>query len=313
LNNPLIYTDPNGEWFGIDDLIAAVAGFVYNYLDHGISTGNWGWDAVKTGLIGAGASWLSYNTLGGYSFASNYFQSSMNFDFRSGSNQSGMGINFSVGTQWNFPVNYTAHSGAYYFWENEDLMGNDLSGWETRYGSEWSVPNAFSYSGTVFNSSWSGQQTTNLITVGNSNFNIKYENDMEPGGIFNAIPFVPKGDGDRYQTAAAQINIGPFGIGTNMMTGDPGPTGNKQYDPINGKDTYVAHDGYDPNSHRMGTFYFKIGPFRFGRNSEGIRKVFQNQFAHDFLTGGESKWFEVLNLKSRWYWGYGYSGGSTLW
>jgi hypothetical protein len=49
------------------------------------------------------------------------------------------------------------------------------------------------------------------------------------------------------------------------------------------------------------------------RNSEGIRKVFQNQFAHDWLTGGQSKWFEVLNLKPRWYWGFGYSGGSTLW
>jgi hypothetical protein len=28
---------------------------------------------------------------------------------------------------------------------------------------------------------------------------------------------------------------------------------------------------------------------------------------------GQSKWFEVLNLKPRWYWGFGYSGGSTLW
>jgi hypothetical protein len=86
-----------------------------------------------------------------------------------------------------------------------------------------------------------------------------------------------------------------------MITGDAGFMGNKQYEPVNGKDTYVAHDGYDPNNYRMGTFYFKIGPFRFGRNSESIRSVFQNQFAHDFLTGGQSKWFEVFDLNGFWY------------
>jgi hypothetical protein len=205
------------------------------------------------------------------------------------------------------------HGGASYYWQNTDLMGNDMSGWETRYGSEWSVKNAFSYSGTTFNNGWSGQQTTNLITVGNSNFNVKYENDMKPEGIFSYIPLVPKGDGDRYRIAVAQINIGPFGIGTNMITGDAGPDRFNHWKEIEGHRVYEAYDGYNPNSHRMGTFYFKIDTFRFGRNSEGIRKVFQNQFAHDFLSGGKSLWYEVLNLKSRWYWGFDYSGGSTLW
>jgi RHS repeat-associated protein len=312
VNNPLIYTDPNGEWFGIDDLIVAIAGFAVNYINHGITTGNWGWKAVGAGLMGAGVSWLSYNTLGSYSFVTNGLQFGTNIDYRSGSNQSGIGVNFSVGT-YSLPINYSLHGGASYYWGNTDLMGNDLSGWETRYGSEWSVRDAFSYSETVFNSSWSGQQTTNLITVGNSSYNVKYENDMKPAGIFSYIPFVPKGDGDRYRTAAAQINIGPFGIGTNMITGDAGPDKNETAEMIDGHLTYVPNNGYNPNSHRMGTFYFKIGPFRFGRNSEGIRKVFQNQFAHDFLTGGQSNWFEVLNLKPLWYWGFGYSGGSTLW
>jgi RHS repeat-associated protein len=312
LNNPLIYTDPTGEWFGIDDLIVAVAGFVANYVNHGITTGNWGWRAVGAGLAGAGVSWLSYNTLGAYSFVANGLQFGANIDYRSGSNQSGVGIDFSAGS-YNLPLNYTLRAGASYYWENTDLMGNDMSGWETRYGSEWSVRDAFSYSGTVFNSSWSGRQTTNLITVGNSSFNVKYENDMEPRGIFNYIPLVPKGDGDRYHTAAAQINIGPFGIGTNMITGDAGPYRFNHWKEIDGHKVYEAYDDYNPNSHRMGIFYFRIGTFRFGRNSEEIRKVFQNQFAHDFLTGGKSLWFEVLNLKPKWYWGFGYNGGSTLW
>jgi hypothetical protein len=49
------------------------------------------------------------------------------------------------------------------------------------------------------------------------------------------------------------------------------------------------------------------------RNSENVRHVFQNRFAHDFMTGGETKWFRVLDLQPRWWWGFGYSGGGTLW
>ena len=64
LNNPLLYCDQSGEWFGIDDLFIAAAGFVAGYLSNAISTGNWGWSSVKSGLIGAGMCWLGYNTAG---------------------------------------------------------------------------------------------------------------------------------------------------------------------------------------------------------------------------------------------------------
>jgi hypothetical protein len=63
----------------------------------------------------------------------------------------------------------------------------------------------------------------------------------------------------------------------------------------------------------MGTFCFRIGSFKVGRNSENIRHIFQNRFAHDFMTGGKTKWFEVLDLKPKWYWGFGYGSGGTLW
>ena len=178
-----------------------------------------------------------------------------------------------------FPVSYRVHAGATYFWKNEDLMGNNMSGWETRYGAEWGIsgymfgiPVAYTYGGTTFNSKWSGKQTTNLHTLGNPLINIKYENDMVPEGFFKHIPLVPKGDGDRYRTAAAEFNFFGLGIGTKIMTGDAGPyrseDGNWEY--INGKKTYVANNGYNPNDYRMGIFYFKVGPFRFGKNSDSL-------------------------------------------
>ena len=198
--------------------------------------------------------------------------------------------------------------------------GNNMSGWETRYGGEWGISfgPAFQvkYGGTTFNSKWSGKQTSNLFTFGNPLINLKYENDMDLG--FN-IPGVPRGDGDRYRTAAVQINVGPFGIGTNMVTGDAGKNRweDGHWEVINGHKTYIPYedsngDYYNPDNYRNGIFYFKIGPFRLGWNSENTRKEFQNQFAHDFLTGGKSYWFNVLDLKPKFYWGLGYSGGGTL-
>ncbi|MDL2223680.1 hypothetical protein LJB98_06280, partial [Bacteroidales bacterium OttesenSCG-928-M11] len=64
LNNPLLYTDPSGEWFGIDDLLIAAVGFAVGYVGHGISTGNWGWSAIAAGGMGAASAWLGYNTAG---------------------------------------------------------------------------------------------------------------------------------------------------------------------------------------------------------------------------------------------------------
>jgi len=285
LNNPLIYTDPDGE---NPFLIAA--------LIYGLFFTDIGYDIQKT-----------------------ISPVAVKVDLRLFNNQGGIGIDASIGVPQMFPVSYRVHAGATYFWKNEDLMGNNLSGWETRYGAEWGisgymfgVPVAYTYGGTTFNSKWSGKQTTNLMTLGNPFINLKYENDSEPVGPFKYIPFVPKGDGDRYRTAAAEINFFGLGIGTKMITGDAGPNRTKNAQYINGHWTYVEDGEYNPNSYRMGIFYFKVGPFRFGKSSENTRKIFQNQFAHDFLMGGGSKWFEVLSLKPKWYWGFGYSGGSTL-
>ncbi len=46
--------------------------------------------------------------------------------------------------------------------------------------------------------------------------------------------------------AAAQFNIGPFGIGTKMMTGDAGPNRTENAQFINGHWTYVEDGEYNP-------------------------------------------------------------------
>ncbi|MBI2417888.1 MAG: RHS repeat-associated core domain-containing protein [Ignavibacteriales bacterium] len=63
-NNPVSRTDPTGLWFGIDDLIVSSVAFVTGYVQHGLSTNNWGKDALASGGIAAGSAWLGYNTGG---------------------------------------------------------------------------------------------------------------------------------------------------------------------------------------------------------------------------------------------------------
>lgn len=60
VNNPLVYTDPSGHWFGIDDLFAAVVGAVVGGVSAAISGDN----ILEGAAIGAAAGWVTYNTCG---------------------------------------------------------------------------------------------------------------------------------------------------------------------------------------------------------------------------------------------------------
>jgi len=93
-----------------------------------------------------------------------------------------------------------------------------------------------------------------MITVGGPFANIKYENGMELPKLNFIAPLVPLGDGDRYRTAAVQVNVGPIGMGTNMITGDPGPRKGERetFKEKKGHDIYIKNtvDGfeYDPDT-----------------------------------------------------------------
>jgi RHS repeat-associated protein len=63
-NNPIIGYDEDGRWFLIDDLIASAIGFTISYVSTGLTTDNWGKEAIVNGLVGAGAAWVGWNTGG---------------------------------------------------------------------------------------------------------------------------------------------------------------------------------------------------------------------------------------------------------
>ncbi len=65
MNNPLKYTDPNGEFAIIPILIVAGAAMVGGYVTYGVVTGNWGFKAVTTGLSSGAFATIGFLTMGG--------------------------------------------------------------------------------------------------------------------------------------------------------------------------------------------------------------------------------------------------------
>lgn len=281
LNNPLKYTDPDGE----------------------------------TSLLIAACFLLFTET--GYEIQKQLLPVAIHGDIHLSTEQIGLGVDVSFGVPKAVPFSYRKHYGATYYWKHYD---NSFRGWERREGGEWTFFSYLNYSGTAFTSGETSQ-TTNAITIGGPIKNVKYENDymFDLGQYF---PGVPEAIGDRYRTAAVRIKVGSLSVGVNLFTGDPGFTWDERNPiPMDFPEYSIYHrmtytqndDGDDPDKYRAGVFYVGVGPFRLGKNSEQIRHRFQNRFAHDFIMGGESPYFKVLDIKPRWYFYFGSGTGNTLW
>lgn len=280
LNNPLSYTDPDGNSF------------------------------IESALL----FYFLYCTDFGYEFQKYTNALAFHIDLHLSSQQLGIGLDVSFGIPKNCIVSYRTHAGATFYFNFYD---HSFSGFEFRLGGEWCIASWIGYSGTTF---YQGKrnQTTNSIILGPYYGNVAYENDY----MFNIgkyIPFVPSADnGDRYRTAAARIRLGIISIGLNIFTGDPGVDHDVRQtfsDPdANGRETYtISANGDNPDEYRAGVLYVGFGPFKIGANSEQIRNIFQNRFAHDFLCQGDTPYFKVLDRPSQTYFYFGTETGNSLW
>lgn len=280
INNPLSYNDPDGNTF------------------------------LESALM----FYLLYCTDFGYEIQKYSFCCAFHLDLHLSSQLIGIGADFSFGVPKQYGISYRAHLGATYYWRFYD---NSYTGWEFRVGGEWCVGSCLGYSGTRF-FQHGQEQVTNSIILGNWMVEVSYENDY----MFNLAKYligIPEADnGDRYRTAAARIRVGPVSIGANIYTGDPGlhSEDRKTFaDPeANGRLTYTINDnGDDPDQYRACLVYAGIGPIKIGVNSETMRNLLQNRFAHDFLCQGDSPYFKVLDRPNQTYFYFGTGTGGSLW
>ena len=231
-----------------------------------------------------------------------------------GSHRRGLGFDMSIGIPKVFPISYRYHFGRTYYWKS---YGN-FKGWEKREGGEIGLFGAVSISGTRFTSGESSQ-TLNMLTLGVPGAGLSYENDYFFRLVNKLHLPIPASDGgDRYRTASLSLQVGFFEAGFNMFTGDPGLLGSNRktfFDPsVHNRETYMENDqGDDPNKYRAGIAYISFMGVQVGRDSEKIRNVVQNKFAHDLLMGGKSPYFKVLDIKPKWYFQFNTGTGDTNW
>ena len=280
LNNPLKYSDPDGESW----LVAGIVAFL---------------------LL----------TEEGYNVQKALSPIAFHVDVHLGTHQLGLGFDVSVGLPTSAPISQRYHYGQTYFWKT--YGGN--SGWEYRKGGEWGIqglpygiPYYINYSGTKF--SGINSQTTNSVSLSMLPFwRTTYENDTE---LFVKLPGVPKYDNDdRYRTAAVSIKRGPFTLQTNLHTGMACNDGTEERII---KENGIRHfNGGDIDKQHHGILSLGFGPFRIGWDSEKIRHTFQNRMAHDHLWkynyGKVYPWVLDNGQDDSFFFYLGSGTGNTMW
>jgi len=241
-----------------------------------------------------------YATDIGYDLQKQFLPVAMKVDIPLGTDQRGFGVQFSVGVPHAAPASVRVHGGVGYYTED---YGTE-SGWRANFGYEVGLFSGGVVMGSNFyrHSNSKYNQRTGHVRIGNPLYNIKYENDGPDWWIL--------GDGgDRYRTAAAQINIGVFSVGFNLFTGDPGLD---PEDRLARDGNYVKNqNGDDPDEYRAGIGYIGIGSFRVGANSETIRHKVQNELVHSRME--DSHYFKKMDEPQRLYFQYGGRGIGYLW
>ena len=275
-NNPVIGIEEDGRWFGIDDLFISGVSFIAGYVSYGLSTGNWGKDALISGGIAACSAWLAYNLgpagldYGRYlantalRVASSQIPpiqfGNMSFSpgFMIGSDGLRVGIDMGIGMRIG-DMNVSVGAGLY---NNSNGFVSGLQGAELRRSI------MFSYGNWAFglNDFQSGEtsQTNWMAGWSDGRWSIFTENDV----------FL---SGDKYRTAALEIGYNN-GHGTTYTAGFKlytGPTTkkNKEETEWKNKDVYKYLAGI-----AYGGIRVRGQNIQGGYNSEGIRDFIQNNW-----------------------------------
>jgi RHS repeat-associated protein len=308
LNNPLRFTDPDGEVIWAAVLAGAIIGGILNVGIEG-AKGNvnsfgtflksFGLGALQGALVGLGAPSVAaaVGNVAGATLSS--LLPSVQIPLFNGGivlslspailfgSGSGIGLNLGITANtkygsisgslgltgyWRHPATKTR------FLEQRAGVGVVLGGEDFNIG----------YGSTYFGGGGI-DQTVGFFRVGGKNWSLTYENDhMHPINFLNVSD-----GGDRFRTTGISAQVGKFNVNLNMFTGDPG---------LKYKDRAI--DGADGDflgtyrelgrQYRLGALTVGYGDYRLGWNSESIRNVFQNNWAHK--KGYSFPLFEVLKI-----------------
>jgi RHS repeat-associated protein len=282
-NSPMVSIDPDGRVVVTAMVVGAIIGAYIGGTMTNDSMNPIEWDYNDPETLSHMFAGAVIGAAIGYGFAHGMGSITISPDYRLGTEQVGAGFNVTAGVGigpftlgmrvgvTHYTSSWSGTSGTEFRTGFTLGIGKDLP--DSNFGSG----NWFQYNVTRFESGETSQTTANLRIGKESGLHFRYENDL----MFN----LPGPDGgDRYRTAAQQLGYGKFKLGVTMFTGNPdarAPLLGRPAEIINGRETYVSRHGSSPDKYRAGIGYIGFGNFKAGINSESVRHIFQNRFAHD--------------------------------
>ncbi|MDX2128537.1 MAG: polymorphic toxin type 23 domain-containing protein [Chloroherpetonaceae bacterium] len=254
-----MYVDKKGRWFIIDDLIMVGVSFTAGYLHHGISKGDWGWEAVKSGGYLAAQGWLALNTGGasagfwgsvGWSasaIASSYLPSanmqignvslSLSPSFSLNTNGISLGLNLSGEARFGNSV----FGGSIGVGGGSGLITNGPYITAGVFGGYTDGNNKFLLSRTQFRGTESDfNQTVDGVQLGNNQFSLSLYNDLL--------------NSDKGRTSTLEISAYNFKVGSEIYTNNAGSSKDDNNLEPNYEDPYWG--GNEKNTYKNGKVYF---------------------------------------------------------
>jgi len=318
-NNPLIYTDPDGEfifttlaaifcppllpyaiqtdigWMSAAGMYTLGAAASPGGLKENFSWKDFGYAALCGGLNGAIS---SINPLGG---SYGPFSYGIQPSFMVSCDGISFGLNFQAGYKvgdLNFGVALGMSYGKSEF--------TSKTGPEIRLSGFAGYDNGNFGIGLSSTQFWSGEtsQRTGRLSLRYSDFSLSYENDGTP---FQYLGLA--GGTDHYRTASVTLGYNDFTIGMLLFTGHRDYYKNDYSDPDNYPYGMVSNP--EISKYNAGILYAGYGNMRVGWNHDTIRHVFQNQFAHGIIQ--KQPWIPRKNWPNQPYFVYGTYNPFTNW
>lgn len=327
INNPLKYNDPDGEWFGIDDLLVAAAGFTFGYFSNAISSGSWGWASVEAGLSSAVSSWLGYNTaglLGGKSSGvwSQIGQMGINTTVNSLCPNAFFPISANIGVSFSPAVGFgdgvlsvglnmsILYNNGDFFLSNTFGMTNNFCGIYHEIGIK---DFHLGYGRTYYNAykignSEVGSQTVGSFRIGIDNVSFTLSNDL-----------FGESHQDRWRTSAAELAIGKYTVGTYIITNDGQNESNHKTEEIPSR---LWGLNKSKKAHEKGLVY--VAPFwigyktnhqitRIGYSVPFVQDLTQNGVHHYFKPGAAPDYVIYNSFRRGVFSYYGFYNPISLW
>jgi len=299
LNNPLVYTDPDGEnylWsFVIGGAINTIAqyaqGNIDNFEDGAMAFVEGGLTASMS--VGAGANLLE-TAIGSVASAMPDINIPIGDNLSvqispavfTGSTQIGYGVDIGV--------SYTEGNNTFSFGVSLRDFGRNFGPSGKSFETVVSAGYGFDDGKTKFSAGYSrffsGETSQGLwrIKGGGKDWSASVEND---------VFFGDKLSRDRNRTHSMEFTYKDFTAGLLMYTGDPGADGyGKGRDFSSGKNGTYA--GPNANKYNTGAWYVGYQNYRFGRQSDRIRHDTQGPF-HDLI--GSARFLLMPDKITSWY------------